>query len=222
MSGDVVETAPEWAQLKARMLFVSVCAPLPTERGTAEAINAIALAIAGAAVTDEVAEQIIDAVMGSERHAPKIVPMGANPPLFDGMQPDNDGAWLSRVDVAKRLRSALARPAQPQAPANEDAKDPAAALMAHINATFPLAVAAGVHVGVKISDSAKATSQGWEPNWAADDTQVVFDDTSGETGRVWHPHRGYWAYKTATALARAEARIRELELTLTNGGENGR
>jgi hypothetical protein len=51
--------------------------------------------------------------------------------------------------------------------------------------------------------------------WPADDAQVVFDDTNGETGRVWHPHRGYWAYKTATALARAEARIRELETIFT-------
>lgn len=54
-------------------------------------------------------EDVVEAVMESERYAPKIVPMGANPPLFDGMQPDNDGPWVSRVDVAKRLRSALAK-----------------------------------------------------------------------------------------------------------------
>lgn len=52
-------------------------------------------------------EAIIEAVMEADRYAPKIVPMGANPPLFDGMQADNDGPWISRVDVAKRLRSAL-------------------------------------------------------------------------------------------------------------------
>lgn len=52
-------------------------------------------------------ETIIDAVMEVERVAPKTIPMGANPPLFDGMQPDNDGPWVSRVAVAKRLRAAL-------------------------------------------------------------------------------------------------------------------
>jgi hypothetical protein len=50
--------------------------------------------------------------------------------------------------------------------------------------------------------------------WADDDHQVVFDDTAGETGRVWHPHRGYWAYKTATALAKAQARISQYEEAL--------
>lgn len=53
-------------------------------------------------------EEIIDSVMLSQRYAPKVIPMGANPPLFDGMQPDNDGPWVSRVDVAKQLRDALA------------------------------------------------------------------------------------------------------------------
>jgi len=60
----------------------------------------------------EAVEGVIDQVLEAERYAPKIVPMGTNPPLFDGMQPDNDGPWLNRVDVAKRLRAALyARPA---------------------------------------------------------------------------------------------------------------
>lgn len=53
-------------------------------------------------------DDVVDDVLGAERYAPKVVPMGANPPLFDGMQPDYDGPWLSRVDVAKRLRNALA------------------------------------------------------------------------------------------------------------------
>lgn len=56
-------------------------------------------------------EEIIDEVMLSERYAPKIIPMGANPPLFDGMQPDNDGPWVSRVDVAKLLRACLSHTA---------------------------------------------------------------------------------------------------------------
>lgn len=53
-------------------------------------------------------ETTIDAVMESERYAPKTFPAAGGLPIFDGMQPDNDGAWVSRVDVAKRLRAALA------------------------------------------------------------------------------------------------------------------
>lgn len=51
-------------------------------------------------------ETIIDAVMAAERVSPKTVPLGMSP-VFIGMQPDADGAWVSRVDVAKRLRAAL-------------------------------------------------------------------------------------------------------------------
>jgi hypothetical protein len=57
--------------------------------------------------SEAMVERIIDAVMGADRYAPKIVPMGANPPLFDGMQIDHDGPWVSRVEVAKILRAAL-------------------------------------------------------------------------------------------------------------------
>jgi len=57
-------------------------------------------------ITEEI-ESIIDAVIDGDRYSPKVVPMGANPPLFDGMHLDNDGPWLNRVDVAKRLRIAL-------------------------------------------------------------------------------------------------------------------
>lgn len=55
---------------------------------------------------DEI-ERIIEAVTSADRHSPKVVPMGADPPLFDGMRPDPDGPWLSRVAVAKKLREAL-------------------------------------------------------------------------------------------------------------------
>jgi len=52
-------------------------------------------------------EETIDAVMEGKRYAPKTIPMGGNPPLFGGMVPSIDGPWVSRVDVAKRLRAAL-------------------------------------------------------------------------------------------------------------------
>ena len=55
------------------------------------------------------AERVIDFVMESEKYAPRLIPMGANPPYFDSMQPNNDGAWVLRVDVASRIRMAMAR-----------------------------------------------------------------------------------------------------------------
>jgi hypothetical protein len=56
-------------------------------------------------VTEEMVERLIELATDVGRHSSKTVPMGANPPLFDGMQDDTDGAWLNRVGVAKRIRS---------------------------------------------------------------------------------------------------------------------
>lgn len=35
-----------------------------------------------------------------------------------------------------------------------------------------------------------------------------------DKGLVWHPHSGFWSWKTATSLASAEARVRWLESEL--------
>jgi hypothetical protein len=39
------------------------------------------------------------------------------------------------------------------------------------------------------------------------DPQEIYADP---TGKVWHPHRGYWCWKTATALQSAEATVERL------------
>jgi len=40
------------------------------------------------------------------------------------------------------------------------------------------------------------------------DEQTVYTDPSG---RVWHPHRGYWCFKTATENAKLRAALDSLE-----------
>ncbi len=59
------------------------------------------------AVLTALTGRMVDAVTAAERFSPKAIPMGGAAPIFGGMQVDADGAWVSYVDVAKRLRRAL-------------------------------------------------------------------------------------------------------------------
>lgn len=52
-------------------------------------------------------DNLIDSIEGVQRYAPKIIPMGPNPPLFDGMNPEHDGPWVSLVEVVRTLRREL-------------------------------------------------------------------------------------------------------------------
>jgi len=58
-----------------------------------------------AKVTDEQILDLIDVVQSMPRVSPKTTGVGvANMPLFIGMHPDQDGAWVHWFDIVKELR----------------------------------------------------------------------------------------------------------------------
>lgn len=74
-------------------LHAASCAP-DTLRSILVELQSLRLA-ARVGVNGLGVERAIDDVLGGDRDAPRVVPMGANPPLFDGMQLDNDGPLVS-------------------------------------------------------------------------------------------------------------------------------
>jgi len=58
-----------------------------------------------AAITHDQILDLIDVVQSMPRSSPKTTGVGeANMPLFIGMQPDPDGAWVHWYDIVKELR----------------------------------------------------------------------------------------------------------------------
>lgn len=66
---------------------------------------------------------LIDVVQSMPRSSPKTTGVGgANMPLFIGMQPDPDGAWIHWYDVVKELRRMVEENPQPAAVAKAEGR----------------------------------------------------------------------------------------------------
>jgi hypothetical protein len=89
-------------------------------------------------------EALIEFVQEMPKHSPKTTAISADGlPLFIGMEPSQDGAWIHWVEVIKQLRHAYET--APQLTASEAFAD-------WLNEGPKLAVAAGCHVGIQVTE----------------------------------------------------------------------